>query len=113
MHRSPAPAPRRYRVRWCPGPTAASSTADRTKSSRARAQSPALASFLVKLLPGRADLLIDLALVNRIAVAGKGAGEGSDRCVVASELEQHVAVMILDDRVGAQLIRGALQILLR
>ena len=56
------------------------------------------------------DLLVDVGAIDRIAVAGQRAVERRDGVVVATELEEHVAVVILDDRVGGQLIGGALQI---
>src|SRR6266478_1939977 len=102
------------RSRERPGPTAASSAAGRRRSSRARAQRERKGrarSLLRELLSRGADFLFDLALVDRVAVAGERARERGDRVVEASELEQDVAVVILDDRVGAQLVRGALQTL--
>ena len=48
--------------------------------------------------------------IDRIAVAGERARPRGNRLVVASQLEQHLAVVILDDRVGPELIGGALEV---
>jgi hypothetical protein len=43
---------------------------------------------------------------------GEGAVPGGDGVGVLAELEEHVAVVILDDRVALQLIRGLPQVVL-
>jgi hypothetical protein len=63
-------------------------------------------------LPGRPDLLVDLAAIDRIAISGERAVPGGDGVGVLSELEEHVAVVILDDRIALQLIRGLPQVVL-
>ena len=68
------------------------------------------AHFLPSFCFAALDLLVDVAAIDRVAVAGERAGPRGDRLVVASELEEHVAVVILDDRVGLELIGGALQV---
>src|SRR5262245_54563709 len=65
--------------------------------------------LLVGFLFRRPDLLVDFPAIDRIVVARQRARPGGDRVVVLSELEEHVAVVILDHRVALQLIRGPAQ----
>src|SRR5262245_58516784 len=57
-------------------------------------------SFLGEFLFRGADLLVDVAAVDRIAVAAQRARPRRDRFVDTSELEQDIAVMILNHRIG-------------
>src|SRR5204863_5265046 len=70
-------------------------------------------STLRELLPRGADLLVDVTAVDRVAVAGEGAGPRRDRLVVAPHLREHVAIVLLHDRVRRQLIGRALHVLER
>src|SRR4051812_40919100 len=87
------------RERGCQDRPEASAAVRRTRPSGARpALSPAHASSFRQLLSGGADLLIDIAAIDRVAVAGERPRPGRDRIVEPRELEEHVAVMILNDR---------------
>ena len=93
-----------------------SSAAPRTKRRRrrpARRRSAALLasarSFAWQLLLGGTDLPIDAGLVDVFAIAGQRPRPRGDRLVEPAEAEQHVSVMILDDRVGLQLVGRAFQ----
>src|SRR4051794_27912810 len=82
-------------------------------SSRAGQRGAGARSALRQLLPRRSDLLVDVAAVDRIAVPGERAGPRADRVLPTASLREHVAVMILDDGVGRQLVGGALHMLER
>src|SRR6187399_3145580 len=71
------------------------------------------ASFPGKLLSGRADLLVDVAAIDRIAVAGKRLVPPADGVVVTSHLEEQLAVVVLHDGVRPELIGGLLQVVER
>jgi len=66
-----------------------------------------------KLASGHLDFLVELVAIDRIAVACERAGPRGNRLIVAAHPGEHVAVVILDDRVGEELIGRAFQILLR
>src|SRR2546423_8183867 len=76
------------------------------KTCRPRAASSLLADLLLCCL----DFPVDLDLVDRVAVAAERAVPGGNRRVVAGQLEEDFAVVILDDRVGRQLFGRAPQI---
>src|SRR5215475_5595590 len=67
-------------------------------------------SSLRELLSRTPDLLVDVAANDRVAIAGERLVPGQDGVVVASEFEKNLAVVILNDRVGAELIGCLLQI---
>src|SRR3954470_13799000 len=77
---------------------------------RARPQDDSLlAEFLFRAL----DLLVDAGTIDRLVVAGERARPRGDGIVEPRQLEQHVAVVILDDRVRLELIGRALQVVER
>src|SRR5262245_31398570 len=96
------------------GRRAASSAARRTRWSGAppRARRP-YGSFLGKLLPRCTDLLVDVTSVDVVTVARQRAAPRGNRLVVLSELEEHLAVVTLYDRVGHQPIGRSFQVVQR
>src|SRR5581483_8188920 len=95
-----------------PGRSAASrSRARRTRTpgtpeprARPRPSAARRSSLLIELLPGRPDLLVDVPAVDRVAVAVQRPRPRGNRILIASELQQHVAVVILNDGIGLLLI---------
>src|SRR5262249_15426955 len=67
---------------------------------------------LVQPLLRRLDLPVDVPSVDVAAVAVQRAREGGDRVGVATQLQQQLAVMLLDDRVALQLIGGLAEVVL-
>ncbi len=67
---------------------------------------------LLQVLLRRLDLLVDLAAVDVGAVALERARPRGNRVAVAPQLEEHLAVVLLDDRVGSQLVGRAVQVVL-
>src|SRR5947209_17014097 len=112
MRRWPDRARRSRRSRARRNRPAASPAARRRQPTRRRPRRAQALSFLAELLFRRANLPVDGAAIDGVAVAVEGAGPRGDRLVVARALEQQVAVVILDDRIGRELIRRALQVLL-
>src|SRR3954469_14644715 len=87
------------------GRTAASSTSRRTTwPSRPAPPRGRARSFRVEFLLGGANLLVERTTVNRVAVAGRRECPRGQRLVVLLELEENVAVMILNDGVRSELI---------
>src|SRR5262245_39640600 len=75
-----------------------------------RAQSTPATSSLRKLLPRAADLLVEVGLLDRVAITGERTRPGQDGVVVASEFVEDFAVMVLDDRVRCQLIGSLFEV---
>src|SRR5205807_6662278 len=103
-------SPRRWR-RACRRPTRpdrrAASAGERRRTRRSRQREPrslAPGSPTPQLLPGGFDLPVDGAGIDRVAIAGERPRPRGNRILDAASLEEDVAVMILDDRVGRELI---------
>src|SRR5438128_1947527 len=97
MPMSPPEAPRPHRGPEGWRPRAAASAAEYTNRKEARRKQRRRDGSLLELLLRGPDLLVDAGTVERIAVAGECTRPGGDRFVEATELEEHVAVMVLDD----------------
>src|SRR3954463_12072088 len=65
--------------------------------------SPVACLFLL-FLSGGADFPVDLGAIDRIAVPAQRAVERGDRFIEAAHLQQNVAIVILNDRIGLQLV---------
>src|SRR5215471_6686409 len=69
-------------------------------------------SFLIELLAGRPNSLVDVGSIDRIAISAQSPVERRDGVVEPSQLEQHFAIVLLDDGVGLELIGGAVKVVL-
>src|SRR6516165_6885427 len=107
-----------HRAAGYPRSVADSSTRGRTPHTatplgprqRARTSARRRPSFLTGFLLRGTDLLVDLKAAHRVAITVECAGPGSDRFIKAPELEEHVAVMILNHRVGLELVGSSFQV---
>src|SRR5580765_3777536 len=111
MQTSPGQSLTPHRPPACPGRSVASAAeCRRTPSAALRRAAP---SLLAEFLFRGPDLLVDAGAIDRVVVAGEGAPPGGNGLVEARQLEQHVAVMILNDRVRFELIGRPLQVVER
>src|SRR5262249_25752221 len=78
-------------------------------STRAGVRRALLADFLL----GGLDLLVDGGPIDRVVVAGERTLPRGNGLVEARQLEQHVAVMILNHGIGLELVGRTLQVVER